>query len=126
MALGRNEALALWRRLLLTGMGPPTGELTQRQLALLATLYIAEGPHTVRGLAAGLGMSKPAVCRALDRLERLGFARRKEDEADRRNVLVQRTVKGAVFMSDLGDAIERTLEEPEAGDAVGKTVPGRE
>jgi DNA-binding MarR family transcriptional regulator len=119
MTLGRNEALALWRRLLLAGMGPPTGELTQRQLALLATLYTAEGPYTVRGLATGLAMSKPAVCRALDRLERLGFARRKEDEADRRNVLVQRTVKGAVFMSDLGDAIERTLEAPGAGAAEG-------
>jgi DNA-binding MarR family transcriptional regulator len=120
MTLGRNEALALWRRLLLAGMGPPTGELTQRQLALLATLYTAEGPHTVRGLATGLAMSKPAVCRALDRLERLGFARRKEDEADRRNVLVQRTVKGAVFMSDLGDAIERTLEGPGVGEVGGQ------
>jgi DNA-binding MarR family transcriptional regulator len=116
MAQGRNEALALWRRLLLAGMEPPTGELTQRQLTLLVTLYTAEGPHTVRGLAAGLAMSKPAVCRALDRLDRLGFARRKEDEADRRNVLVQRTVKGAVLMSDLGDAIERTLETQEASE----------
>ena len=120
MTLGRNEALAMWRRLLLAGMGPPTGELTQRQLALLATLYTAEGPHTVRGLATGLAMSKPAVCRALDRLERLGVARRKEDEADRRNVLVQRTVKGAVFMSDLGDAIERTLEGPGVGEVGGQ------
>lgn len=120
MALGRNKALALWRRLLLAGMGSPTGELTQRQLALLVTLYTADGPHTVRGLAAGLAMSKPAVCRALDRLDRLGFARRKEDEADRRNVLVQRTVKGAVFMSDLGDAIERTLEGAEAVAAGGQ------
>jgi DNA-binding MarR family transcriptional regulator len=120
MAQGRNEALALWRRLLLAGLEPPTGELTQRQLALLVTLYTAEGPHTVRGLAAGLAMSKPAVCRALDRLDRLGFARRKEDEADRRNVLVQRTVKGAVFMSDLGDAIERTLETPGTGEVGGQ------
>jgi DNA-binding MarR family transcriptional regulator len=110
MAQGRTVALAVWRRLQLAGMEPPTAELTQRQLALLVTLYTAEGPHTVRGLAAGLAMSKPAVCRAHDRLDRLGFARRKEDESDRRNVLVQRTVKGAVLMSDLGDAIERTLE----------------
>jgi DNA-binding MarR family transcriptional regulator len=77
-------------------------------------------------LAASLGMSKPAVCRALDRLDRLGFARRKEDEADRRNVLVQRTVKGAVFMSDLGDAIERTLEGPIADVAVPGTSIKRE
>jgi DNA-binding MarR family transcriptional regulator len=105
MAQGRNEALALWRRLLLAGMEPPTGELTQRQLTLLVTLYTAEGPHTVRGLAAGLAMSKPAVCRALDRLDRLGFARRKEDEADRRNVLVQRTVKGSVFLADFAATV---------------------
>jgi DNA-binding MarR family transcriptional regulator len=30
----------------------------------------------------------------------LDFARRKRDDADRRNVLVQRTVKGAVFLHD--------------------------
>lgn len=84
-------------------------------MARLATLYASEGPHTVRGLAGALAMSKPAVCRALDRLERLGFARRKTDEADGRNVPAQRTVKGAVFMSDCAEAVGRALEAPAVG-----------
>jgi len=37
----------------------------------------------------------------------LGFARRKRDEADGRNVLVQRTVKGAVFLSDFSALVSR-------------------
>ena len=61
--------------------------------------------HTVRGLAAALGISKPAVTRALDRLGQLELARRKRDEADRRNVLVQRTVKGSVFLADFASTV---------------------
>jgi DNA-binding MarR family transcriptional regulator len=60
-----------------------------------------DGGHTVRGLAADLKVSKPAITRALDRLGELDFARRKVDPADRRSVLVQRTVKGAAFLRDL-------------------------
>jgi DNA-binding MarR family transcriptional regulator len=48
-------------------------------------------------------MSKPAVSRALDTLGKLDFLRRKTDEADRRSVLVQRTVKGSVYLRDFGD-----------------------
>ena len=46
-------------------------------------------------------MSKPAITRALDRLSELDLARRKVDPADRRSVLVQRTLKGAAFLRDL-------------------------
>jgi DNA-binding MarR family transcriptional regulator len=58
----------------------------------------------VRGLASTLNISKPAISRALDRLGRLGFIRRKRDDADRRNVLVQRTVKGSVFLTEFSFA----------------------
>ena len=57
----------------------------------------------MRGLAAQLNMSKPAVTRALDRLQDLDFVRRKRDPDDRRSVLVVRTVNGAVFLRDFGD-----------------------
>ncbi len=56
---------------------------------------------TVRGLAAELNVSKPAITRALDRLGELDLARRKVDPLDRRSVLVQRTMKGAAFLRDL-------------------------
>ena len=48
-------------------------------------------------------MSKPAVSRALDTLGRLDFLRRKRDQADRRSVLVERTVKGSDFLREFGD-----------------------
>ena len=47
-------------------------DLSARQLAVLLTVYLGEGPHTVRGLANDLNVSKPAITRALDRLGELG------------------------------------------------------
>lgn len=76
-------------------------DLSARQLGVFLTCYLQDGPHTVRGLAADLNVSKPAITRALDRLGELELARRKVDPADRRSVLVQRTVKGQAFLRDL-------------------------
>lgn len=76
-------------------------DLSARQLGVFLTCYLQEGPHTVRGLAADLNVSKPAITRALDRLGELELARRKVDPADRRSVLVQKTVKGSAFLKDL-------------------------
>lgn len=76
-------------------------DLSARQLGVFLTCYLKEGGHTVRGLAAELNVSKPAITRALDRLGELDLARRKIDPLDRRSVLVQRTLKGAAFMRDL-------------------------
>ena len=83
-------------------------DLSARQLGVFLTCYLQDGAHTVRGLAAELNVSKPAITRALDRLGELDLARRKVDPMDRRSVLVQRTVKGTAFLRDLrhimGDA----------------------
>jgi DNA-binding MarR family transcriptional regulator len=76
-------------------------DLSARQLGVFLTVYLAEGPHTVRGLAADLNVSKPAITRALDRLGEFDLARRKLDPMDRRSVLVQRTVGGAALLRDL-------------------------
>jgi DNA-binding MarR family transcriptional regulator len=76
-------------------------DLTARQLGVFLTVYLGEGPHTVRGLAAQLNVSKPAITRALDRLGELDFARRKTDPKDRRSVLVQQTVKGAALLREM-------------------------
>jgi DNA-binding MarR family transcriptional regulator len=89
----RDTVVALVRR-----DGP---DLSARQLGVLLTVYLTDGPHTVRGLAAELKVSKPAITRALDRLGELDLARRKVDPMDRRSVLVQRTLKGAAFLRDL-------------------------
>ncbi|GAN76317.1 MarR family transcriptional regulator [Acidisphaera rubrifaciens] len=76
-------------------------DLSARQLGVFLTCYLQDGAHTVRGLAAELNVSKPAITRALDRLGELDLARRKVDPMDRRSVLVQRTLKGAAFLRDL-------------------------
>jgi DNA-binding MarR family transcriptional regulator len=76
-------------------------DLSARQLGVFLTVYLGEGPHTVRGLAAALNVSKPAITRALDRLGELDLAKRKTDPQDRRSVLVQRTTKGSAFLRDI-------------------------
>jgi DNA-binding MarR family transcriptional regulator len=97
------QALALWHRVLVTGLNRALPDLTTRQFALFLEVYLAPQPHTVRGLAKTLNMSKPAVTRAVDRLEKREFVRRKTDEADKRSVLVQRSVKGSVFLREFAD-----------------------
>jgi len=86
-------------------------DLSARQLAVLLTVYLGEGPHTVRGLAADLNVSKPAITRALDRLGELDLARRKVDPADRRSVLVQRTPKGTTFLRDLRNVMVEAAKD---------------
>jgi DNA-binding MarR family transcriptional regulator len=86
-------------------------DLTTRQMAVLLHVYLEPPPHTVRGLAATLEISKPAVTRALDRLSQLGFVRRKRDDTDRRSILVQRTVSGSVFLREFADIASRTAKE---------------
>src|SRR6201995_1433109 len=73
-------------------------DLSARQLGVFLTCYLRDGGHTVRGLAAELNVSKPAITRALDRLGELDLARRKVDPLDRRSILVQRTLQGAAFL----------------------------
>src|SRR3546814_18819616 len=82
-ALQAAQALALWHRVLVVGLNRSLPDLTTRQFALFLEVYLAPPPHTVRGLAKTLNMSKPAVTRAVDRLEKLEFVRRKTDERDR-------------------------------------------
>ena len=89
----RQTIVALVRR-----DGP---DLSARQFGVFLTSYLEEEAQTVRGLAAKLNVSKPAITRALDRLSEFDLVRRKTDPLDRRSVLVQRTMAGAGFLRDL-------------------------
>jgi DNA-binding MarR family transcriptional regulator len=84
-------------------------DLSSRQLGVFLTCYLRDGGHTVRGLAADLNVSKPAITRALDRLGELDLARRKVDPLDRRSVLVQRTPKGSAFLRDVHKIIGESV-----------------
>ena len=107
----RDTIVALVRR-----DGP---DLSARQLGVFLTCYLQEGAHTVRGLAADLNVSKPAITRALDRLGELDLARRKVDPMDRRSVLVQRTLKGAAFLRDLRSIMSEATSTSRKGGSSG-------
>ncbi len=76
-------------------------DLSARQLGVLLTCYLTDEPQTVRGLAAALNVSKPAITRALDRLGEFDFLRRKVDPKDRRSVFAVRTIAGAKYLRTL-------------------------
>ena len=80
-------------------------DLTLRQMAILLQIYLVPPPHTVRGLAATLGVSKPVITRALDTMGTMGLVDRVRDDKDRRNVIIKRTVTGALYLEKLGDLV---------------------
>ena len=91
-------SLTGWMKALIAYVRSGEPDLTNRQMALLMLVYQTPGPHTVRGLARKLGVSKPVVTRALNTLGGLGYLRRERDQDDRRNVFVVRTNDGANFL----------------------------
>lgn len=107
MATGTEirQILNQWRGAICDSVRRAGPDLSARQMAIMLTVYLTPPPHTVRGLAAELRISKPAVTRALDAMGKLGLIRRKRDDDDRRNVLVQRTVQGTVFLSDFAESV---------------------
>lgn len=74
-------------------------DLSARQLGVLLICFLEDGPHTVRGLAERLNVAKPAITRALDRLEQFDLVRRAPDPRDRRSVLITRTAPGASYIA---------------------------
>ncbi|MBT4489667.1 MAG: MarR family transcriptional regulator [Rhodospirillaceae bacterium] len=109
--LTSQQGLKLWHEALTASVRAEGPDLSARQMAIFLQVYLAPPPHTVRGLAAALRISKPAVVRALDTLGRADFTRRKRDETDKRNVLIQRTVKGSVFLSEFSEWVVTASEK---------------
>ena len=103
--LSAAQALRLWHDVNLDMVRDDEPDLSVRQISILLTIYLEAPPHTVRDLARKLGVSKPVITRALDAMGKLELLSRRRDEKDRRNVLVQRTVKGALYLERLADMI---------------------
>ena len=100
-----DEALNGWMNTLTAYVRSGNPDLTNRQMALLLLVYLLPGPHTVRGIAQSLNVSKPVVTRALNKLGALGYLRRQRDDADRRNIFVAKTREGADFLEGFGELI---------------------
>ena len=123
MAMTQRQALDLWRCALTAYVRSDESDMTARQQAVLMTVALTPGPHTVRGLSCHLSIAKPAVTRALDVLERNALIKRVPDENDLRSVHIERTTKGMDWLRDFGAQIQAA----EAGDVSepGAGVPGR-
>ncbi len=111
--LSPQQALDVWRLSISESVRRDGPDLTARQMAVILAIYKTEPPHTVRGLAADLGVTKPVITRAIDRLSYLGLVKRRRDPADRRNVLLQRTVRGSVFLSEFGEIVAHAANRVE-------------
>ena len=114
-------SLTGWMKALIAYVRSGEPDLTNRQMALLMLVYLTPGPHTVRGLARILGVSKPVVTRALNTLGALGYLRRERDQDDRRNVFVVRTSNGAEFL----EGFKRNLRDSDRAAAAHRPIIGQ-
>ena len=121
MAMTQRQALELWRRALTAYVRSDESDMTARQQAVLMTVALTNGPHTVRGLAADLNIAKPAVTRALDVLEKQHFIKRTPDENDLRSVHIERTVEGTTWLRGFG----ANILEAEAGEIAEQGASGK-
>lgn len=112
--LRAGQALALWRDVNLALVREGAPDLSSRQYAILLIIYLDLPPHTVRGLAERLKVSKPVITRALDTMGKLGLVTRSRDPLDRRNVIIQRTVAGAEAVDHIAGLIVTHVREQNA------------
>ena len=97
-----RDALPLWHDVALELVHDGEFDFSLRQLAILFTIYLEDPPHTVRGLAGKLKVTKPVITRALDTMGQRDLLKRRRDEEDRRNVMIERTDKGAALIEKIG------------------------
>src|SRR3546814_16900179 len=90
--------LAPWMSALVRYVQSNQPDLTNRQLALLLIVYLLPGPHTLRGLAARLHVSKTVITRSLNSHSALAYLRHKPDDSACRNVTVDQKPHGNHFL----------------------------
>ncbi len=103
--INRKVALSLWQGVTLSSLRHAGPDFTARQLAILTTIYLEDGPHTIRSLAKRLHVTKAVISRAIDRLECERFVLRQSDPRDKRSVVIVRTGAGTNFLSQFADQI---------------------
>ncbi len=111
MHISSSQALKLWHAVALAQVRDKAQDLTQRQLAILLSVYLEPPPHTVRRLAEQLGVTKPVITRALDTMGQMDLLDRRRDERDHRNVIIRRTVAGAIYLEQLAVLVSSKGEE---------------
>ena len=116
-------SLSGWMTTLIQYVQSGRPDLTNRQMGLMLLVYLTPGPHTVRGLAAKLKVSKPVVTRALNTLGTLGYLRRQKDASDLRNIFVETTAKGADFLRGFASLIQRGEDDRQPVEPERRSAP---
>lgn len=93
-----TDSLALWKDVTVASVAGDMPDLSARQMAVLLCVYLEEGPHTVRSLAARLNVTKAVISRAIDRLKSYDYVVRADDPRDRRSIVLRRTPGGIDFL----------------------------
>jgi MarR family transcriptional regulator, organic hydroperoxide resistance regulator len=87
---------------------------------LMALHALRTGPRAQRELAAASMVEEQTMSRVLDRLERAGYVTRQRDAADRRRLVVRRTMAGEqAYRGAIDDDVANTIvssqmDDPEA------------
>jgi DNA-binding MarR family transcriptional regulator len=105
------RALSFWNNVTKATLKDMPVDLSSRQTAVMLTVYLVPPPHSVKSLSDGLKISKPAICRAIDVLENERLVKRTRNRHDNRNVIIQRTAKGAAYLNELADIILSTSKD---------------
>ena len=86
-------------------------DLTDRQKGILLTVYLNDELQTIRSLSKHLDISKAAVSRAVNTMEKYGFLRRMPDHKDKRSVIINRTVQGSVYIDNWNEILKNSQED---------------
>ncbi len=109
--LSSTLALALWKDVTVISVAGEMPDLSARQTAVLMCVYLEEGPHTVRSLAARLNVTKAVISRAIDRLKFYDYILRADDPRDRRSIVLRRTPEGINYLRAFANIIQRELPD---------------
>ena len=107
--LSSTVALALWKDVTVASVSGDLPDLSARQTAVLMCVYLEEGPHTVRSLAARLNVTKAVISRAIDRLKSYNFIVRADDPRDRRSIVLRRTPEGINYLRAFAEIMQREM-----------------
>lgn len=106
-----TQTLKIWYQVLHDSVRAEGPDLSTRQMTILLAVYLIPEPWSVRNLARDLKLTKPPVTRALKTLEAHGFIRRSRDPKDKRNLVIRKTVAGAIYLSEFSTYIREALRE---------------
>ena len=109
--LSSTLALALWKDVTVASVAGDMPDLSARQTAVLMCVYLEEGPHTVRSLAARLKVTKAVISRAIDRLKSYNYILRADDPRDRRSIVLRRTPDGINYLRAYASLIQREMPD---------------